>query len=182
MNLRFLTNKISLKWNVTCKKYSLAKAFTHMWSNIFYMCLETIVMKPYFEILIVDIITVSKSIKRHSLIISPLTEFFFVNKIVFSLGRLYLVFNSFDLKSFFFIRSNVEMTVFFKTDFLPFLIFAKSSMKSSKKHSFPTYYFWYLWISLYYGLLKTGVRMHLHKSLEMKFLTSHSTRFYLSWR
>ena len=156
-----------------CKKYSFLKAFTHIWSKVLSVCFDAIVIKPYFEILIVDIITVRRSIKRHSLIISPLTEFFFVNKMVFSLGKLYFLLSYFDPKIFFFIRSKVETAVFFKTDFLPFLILPKSIRKSSKKHSFPTYSFWYLWISLYSGILKTGLRIHLHKSLEIKFLTSH---------
>lgn len=98
-------------------------------------------MKPYFDILIVDIITVSKSMNRHSLINSLFREAFFVSEIVFSPpGRLYFALVYFP-NIFFFMRSNVDATVFFSTVFFPFLILPKSKMKSSKKHSLPTYSF-----------------------------------------
>lgn len=54
-----------------------------MWSNIFAECFETIVMKPYFDIRTVDIITVNKSMYKHSVIISLFIDVFLVNIIVF---------------------------------------------------------------------------------------------------
>lgn len=152
------------------------KALTHMWSNDCVECFDTIVMKPYFVMLAVETMTVSRSMKIHSDMNSFFTETFFVNTTGTITGLCYFYFV--DPSIFFFILSSVDPVNFFKTVLFPFFVFPKFKVKSSRKHSFPTYSFWYLEILAYSGILKTGIKIHLLRSFVIKFLTSHSTLCY----